>query len=119
MAPMIEYPTPCVTISARANHQVLAISAGFREMVGRAHDEGDEQFTCGDLLCCGEAEGSCQVEDCPLVRVYRCEDKYLEDVPVRLRLNGDLVPTRAHFFALWEPWESYVSVWFGAADAYE
>ncbi len=124
---MIEQPTPCITVSVDPGHRVLAASRTFLDMVGRRIREEDE-IHCYDLLSCGGVNvppgtftGSdlCQAEGCPLVRVYRCEEKFLGNVPVHVRENGNLVPTTAQFCALWEPWGSYVSVWFGAEDAYE
>lgn len=118
---MIESPTPCITVSANPDHHVLAVSASFRQMVDcKPEEENDEKLSCQDLIWCGSrgADG-CPAETCPVVKVYRSEEKFLENVPVHLRSNGDLIPTTAQFSALWEPWGSYVSVWFGPADAYE
>jgi len=116
---MIESPTPCITVSAQPGHEVLASSASFRDLVRRTFRE-DEEVSCRDLLSCGsDGADACNGESCPLVRVYRSEDKLLEHVPVRLRADGSLLSTEAHFFALWEPWDSYVSIWFGTTDAYE
>ncbi len=116
---MIESPTPCITVSVDPGHRILAASHSFQQLVGREIEE-EEELHCTDLISCGSnGHDPCQLDRCPLVKVYRCEEKFLEDVPVSLRQNGDLVPTTAQFCALWEPWGSYVSVWFGPAEAYE
>lgn len=118
---MIESPTPCITVSANPDRQVLAVSASFRELVDyRVEPDEDERLSCWDLLSCGTIGSDlCHCESCPLVKVYRSEEKFLENVPVRLRSRDSLIPTTAQFCALWEPWGSYVSVWIGPADAYE
>lgn len=116
---MIESATPCITVSVKPGFHVLAASATFTELVSRNVGE-DEEVSCWDLLSCSSSGvDRCQAESCPLVMVYRSEEKFLENVPVYLRSNGNLVPTTAQFCALWEPWGSYVSIWFGPADAYE